>query len=161
MRAASRFIRARRRMASSIRSSRRPQASRAPLSDCRSALKTQRTSSPTSRRRLTAFEPKAPRRDRGCSFELTAISPRLHLDERVVVISRAQQPEPDRVARVSLADDTGIGQMKAGGSRREQARDFLMRDENQPWINRAHHAPPLPKLLAGVAPGKTGFPFAG
>ena len=50
--------------------------------------------------------------------------------------------------------------MEAGGSRWQQAGYFLTRDKNKLWVNRAHHAPPFPQLLADAASGKAGFPFA-
>jgi hypothetical protein len=52
-------------------------------------------------------------------------SPCLHLDQHGVVVPGASQPEADRVAHVGSAAIGEIGQTKAGGSGREQARDLL------------------------------------
>jgi hypothetical protein len=72
------------------------------------------------------------------------LSPSLHLHQRVVIVAGAKQPKPNRVACVGLANDTGISQMKPGGSRRKEAADFFVRDHNKLGINCANDTSSLP-----------------
>ena len=86
---------------------------------------------------------------------------RVRKPDLVVLVIGVAQPEPDRVARAGAAVIDGIGQTEAGGSGREQARNLLMSDDEQPRIDGPDDPSPLPSLFADPTSGKAGLALAG
>src|SRR4051794_9692691 len=89
------------------------------------------------------------------------VSPRLDPHQRGVVLAGTLQPEADRIARMGAAAIDGVGQQETGGSRRKQAGDVFVRDDQHSGEDGAHDAATFPELFADAAACVAGLALAG